>query len=68
MTLQSLFPSVLTPAADERRPPLWRRLIDPIVLERERKADKYIADHLRHHRGESRDDFIVELERRFLGQ
>jgi hypothetical protein len=68
MTLQSLFPSSLALAANERRPSWWARLIAPIVADRKRKADEYVADDLRRHRHEHRDQFIVELERRFLGQ
>jgi hypothetical protein len=38
------------------------------VVDRQRKADDYIADDLRRHRDEHRDQFFVELERRLLGQ
>jgi len=68
MTLQSFFPSVLAPAVAERRPSWWARLMGPIVADRQRKADEYVADDLRRHRNEHRDQFIVELERRLLGQ
>jgi hypothetical protein len=68
MTLQSFFPSSLASAANERRPSWWARLIAPIVADRQRKADDNVADHLRCHRIEQRDQFIVELERRLLGQ
>jgi hypothetical protein len=68
MTLQSLFPPLLAPAANERRPSWWARLVAPIVTDRQRKADAYVADHLLRHRNEQRDQFIVELERRLLGQ
>jgi hypothetical protein len=68
MTLQSFFPSLLASAAEERRPSWWRRLVAPIVAERQRKADAYVADHLRRHASEHRNQFILELERRLLGQ
>jgi hypothetical protein len=68
MTLQSLFPSSLALAANQCRPSWWARLIAPIVADRQRKTDAYIVDHLRRHRNEHRDQFIVELERRLLGQ
>ena len=68
MTLQSLFPPLLASAANERRPSWWTRLVAPIVVDRQRKADAYVADHPRRHRNEYRDQFIVELERRLLGQ
>ena len=68
MTLQSLFPSLPASAAEEGRPSWWRRLIAPIVTERQRKADAYVVDHLRRHAGEHRNQFILELERRLLGQ
>jgi hypothetical protein len=68
MTLQSPFPSLLASAANERRPSWWARLVALIVADRQRKADAYIVDHLRRHAGEHRDQFILELERRLLGQ
>ena len=68
MTLQSFFPSVLAPAVAERRPSWLARLIGPIVADRQRKADAYVADHLRRHASEHRNQFILELERRLLGQ
>jgi hypothetical protein len=68
VTLQSLFPSPLASAANERRPSWWARLIAPILADRQRKTDAYIVDHLRRHSSEHRDQFIVELERRLLGQ
>src|SRR5262249_17672684 len=67
MTLQLLFPA-LASTANERRPSWWARLIAPIVADRQRKAEAYVADYLRRHRSEQRDQFIVELERRLLGQ
>jgi hypothetical protein len=68
MTLQSLFPPLLASAANERRGSWWARLIAPIVADRQRKADDYVADELRCHRDEHRDQFFIELERRILGQ
>ncbi len=68
MTLQSLFPSLLASAANERRPSWWARLMAPIVADRKRKADAYVVDHLRRHASEHRNRFILELERRLLGQ
>ena len=68
MTLQSLFPSLLAPEVAERRPSWCARLIAPIVAARKRKADAYVADHLRRHAGEHRNQFIFELEGRLLGQ
>jgi hypothetical protein len=68
VTLQSLFPSVLALAVAEHRPSWWARLIAPIVADRKRRADAYVADHLRRHAGEHRNQFIFELERRLLGQ
>jgi hypothetical protein len=68
MTLQLLFPASLASTANERRLPWWARLIAPIVADRQRTADAYVADYLRRHRSEQRDQFTVELERRLLGQ
>jgi len=68
MTLQSFFPSLPASAAEEGRPSWWRRVIAAIMTERQRKADVYVADHLRRHASEHRDQFILELERRLLGQ
>jgi hypothetical protein len=68
MTLQLLFPSSLASAANERRSSWWARLVGRIVADRQRKADEYVADDLRRHRDEHRDQFFVELERRLLGQ
>jgi hypothetical protein len=68
MTLQSFFPSLPASAAQEGRPSWWRRLFAPIVTERQRKADAYVADHLRCHASEHHNQFILELERRLLGQ
>jgi hypothetical protein len=68
MTLQSLFPSLLASAAEEGRPSWWRRLIAPITTERQRKADAYVADDLRRHASDHRNQFVLELERRLLGQ
>lgn len=68
MTLQSLFPSLLASAANERRPSWWARLIAPIVDHQQRKAEEYLAHYLRRYPNEHRDQFIAELERRLLGQ
>ena len=68
VTSQSLFPSSLASAANERRPSWWARLIAPIAADRQRKTDAYVVDHLRRHASEHRNQFILELERRLLGQ
>jgi hypothetical protein len=70
MTMQSLSSSssLLASAQERGDRSLWRRLVAAIAAGRERKADREIARYLRSHQGSYRDDFRIELERRFLGQ
>jgi DNA-binding FadR family transcriptional regulator len=66
MTMQLLSPSFI-PATFER-PSFWRRLIDAIEASQRRRAEQVITAHLRRHRGEHHNEFVRELERRFVGQ
>jgi hypothetical protein len=70
MTLQSLLPSLLAPAREERRhQSWWRTLIASFAADRQRKADEHVTDpRPSHQNSEQRDLFRVELERRLLGQ
>jgi hypothetical protein len=66
--LQSLPSSLSTPLWEASDRSLWQRLIAAIVADRGRKADREIARYLRSRQGGYRDEFRLELERRFLGQ
>jgi hypothetical protein len=68
MTLQASSPSLFAPAREGRERSFWRQLLGAIMEGRQRKADEYIRDYLRRHRGERPDEFRIELERRLLGQ
>jgi hypothetical protein len=68
MTLQASSPSLFAPAREDRERSFWRRLLGAIMEGRQRKADEYIRDYLRHHRGAHPDKFRGEFERRLLGQ
>jgi len=68
MTLQAFSPSLFAPAREGRERSFWRQLLGAIMEGRQRKADEYIRDYLRRHRGERPDEFRSELERRLLGQ
>jgi hypothetical protein len=68
MTLQASSPSLFAPAREGRERSFWWQLLGAIMEGRQRKADEYIRDYLRRHRGERPDEFRIELERRLLGQ
>jgi hypothetical protein len=68
MTLQAFSHSFFAPAREFRERSFWRQLLDAIMEGRQRKADEYLRDYLRHHRGERPDEFRSELERRLLGR
>jgi hypothetical protein len=68
MTLQAFSPSLFAPAREGRERSFWRQLLGAIMEGRQRKADEYLRDYLRRHRGEHPDKFRSELERRLLGQ
>jgi hypothetical protein len=70
MTMQSLsFTSFfLAPARKAGDRSLWRRLAAAIEAGRARKADREIIRYLQRDQGGYRDEFRLELERRFLGQ
>lgn len=67
MTTQSPATSLNASAGMPALRSMFRRMIDAIIEARERKASQYAADYLRD-RPELRDDFRIELERRFMGQ
>ena len=66
--MQSLSSSLVASAWEGADRSLWRRLVAAIVASRRREADREIARYLRSCQGGYRDEFRVELERRFLGQ
>jgi hypothetical protein len=66
--MQSLSSSLVASAWEGTDRSLWRRLVAAIVASRRREADREIARYLRKYQGGYRDEFRVELERRFLGQ
>jgi hypothetical protein len=68
VTLQSLSSSLSTPLWEASDRSLWQRLVAAIVAGRERRADREIAKYLRSRQDGHRDEFRLELERRFLGQ
>jgi hypothetical protein len=68
MTLQASSPSLFAPAREGRERSFWRQLLGAIMEGRQRKADEYIRDYLRHHRGQHPDELRRELERRLSGQ
>jgi hypothetical protein len=68
MTLQAFSPSIFAPAREDRERSFWRQLLGTIMEGRQRKADEYVRDYLRRHRGDHPDEFRSELERRLLGQ
>jgi hypothetical protein len=48
MTLQTLSPPLFaTTTGEVRVGSFWRRLLDSIIAERQRKANEYVADYLR---------------------
>jgi hypothetical protein len=55
------------PADSRRQRSLLRRLIDALMEGRRRRAARDVAEHLHRHQ-DPRDDFRIELERRFMGQ
>jgi hypothetical protein len=69
MTLQSLLPSLLAPASEERRhQSWWHTLVASFAADR-RKADEHVTEpRPSHQNSEQRDLFRVEFERRLLGQ
>ena len=68
MTLQAFSRSSFAPAREGRERSFWRQLLRAIMEGRQRKADECVRDYLRRRRGEHRDEFRRELERRHLGQ
>jgi hypothetical protein len=68
MTLQASSPALFAPVREAREGSFWRQLLGAIMEGRQRKADEYVRDYLRRHRGERPDEFRNELERRLLGQ
>jgi hypothetical protein len=66
MTLQAFSPSLFAPAREGRARSFGRRLFNAIMEGRQRKADEYVADYLRRHRGEHHDEVRIALDRRFL--
>jgi hypothetical protein len=66
MTLQAFSPSLFVPAQEGRKRPFWRRLLNAIMEGRQRKADEYVLEYLRRHRGKHPNGPGSELERRFL--
>ena len=68
MTLRAFSPSLFAPAREGREQSFWRQLLGAIMEGRQRKADEYLRDYLRRHRGEFRSELVSELERRLLGQ
>jgi hypothetical protein len=55
MTLQAFSPSLLAPAGGGRERSFWRQLLGRIMEGRQRKADEYLRDYLRRHRGSHAD-------------
>jgi hypothetical protein len=68
MTMQAFSHSLFAPTREGREQSFWRQLVGAIMEGRQRKADEYLRDYLRRHRGERPDEFRSELERRLLGQ
>jgi hypothetical protein len=68
MTVQASSPSLFAPAREARERSFWRQLLGAIMEGRQRTADEYVRDYLRHHRGERPDEYRRELKRRLLGQ
>ena len=68
MTLQASSPSLFAPARQGRERSFWRQLLGAIMEGRQRKADEYLRDYLRRHRGERPDESRRELEWRLLGR
>jgi hypothetical protein len=55
------------PADSRQQRSLLRRLMDALMEGRRRRADRDIAAYLYRHQ-DPRDEFRIELERRFMGQ
>jgi hypothetical protein len=68
MSVQSFASPLHVPAREGHDRSLWQRLLEAIAARQERKADREIARHLRDRSAVYRDEFTIELERRFLGQ
>jgi hypothetical protein len=68
MTLQAFTHSLFAPARKGRERSFWRQLLGAIMVGRQRKADEYLRNYLRRHRGERPNEFRSELERRLLDQ
>jgi hypothetical protein len=67
MTIESSSAAFDVPADLRERRSLLRRFMDALMEGRRRKADRDIAAYLHRHQ-DPRDDFRIELERRFMGQ
>ena len=67
MTIESSSAAFDVPAGLRERRSLLRRFMDALMEGRRRKADRDIAAYLHHHQ-DPRDEFRIELERRFMGQ
>ena len=68
MTLQTFSRPFFVPARERCWRSFWRRLLDAIMEEQQRKADEYVRDYLRSYRREQPYEFRSELERRLFGQ
>ena len=67
MTIESSSAALDVPADLRERRSLLRRLVDAVMEGRRRRADRHIAAYLHRHQ-DPRDEFRIELERRFMGQ
>jgi hypothetical protein len=52
MTLETFSRSPFAPARKGRERSFWRQLLGAIMEGRQRKANEYLRDYLRRHRGE----------------
>jgi hypothetical protein len=67
MTIESSSAGFDVPADLRERRSLLRRFMDALMAGLRRKADREIATYLHRHQ-DPRDEFRIELERRFMGQ
>jgi hypothetical protein len=55
---------LLAPTWEARAQSSWRRWFNAIMAGRQRKADQFVAEYLRHQRGKHHDELRRVLERR----
>jgi hypothetical protein len=68
MSVQSLASFLQVPARERQDRSSWQRLLSAIEARQQRRATREIARYLRARTAGYRDEFAIELERRFLGQ